>query len=216
MFLTNSQPYSQVKNKKQSSLIFSLGMGIDYGATPSYTDYLRNELPVSARDSIKTFSTGIEFFGGIAYEFAKNISVKLDYSYFIRSNSYSFIYYVFDYTITSHQPYLMIFYNLKNPKYTFKFGAGGGFHLYKLENNVNTSNTIGYTANGFSFRGEVIFGPKLSKNLETYISGFVFASSTSSLKDSNGSLLKGTSTGKEVNLGGYGVGARLGLSFYLN
>jgi hypothetical protein len=35
------------------------------------------------------------------------------------------------------------------------------------------------------------------------------------LKDDNGAILKST-TGDEVNLGGFGVGARLGLSFYLN
>lgn len=189
-------------------------MGVDYGATPSYTDYVKNEVPYSTGDSIKTFSAGIEFFGGVEYEFTRTISAKVDYSYYIRSNNYSFGIYVFDYTITSHQPYIMAYYNLKYHTYTFKFGAGAGFHLFKLDNDVNSTNTLTYTASGLSFRAEVIFAPKLSDKLYTYLGGFAFATSTSSLKDENGNLLKGSSTGKEVNLGGYGVGARLGLSFY--
>jgi hypothetical protein len=213
LIFTHNTIHSQQKNKQKKSIIFSLGMGVDYCANPSYTDYLRNELSTSSRDSIKTFSAGIEFFGGIEYEFSKVISGKLDYSYFIRSNSYTFSYYVFDYTITSHQPYVMLYYNWKNPSYTFKFGAGAGYHLHKLENNVSATNSLSYTANGFSFRGEVIFSPQLSNKLNAYISGFAFGSTNSSLKDENGNILKGTSTGTEVNLGGYGVGVRLGLSF---
>jgi hypothetical protein len=102
----------------------------------------------------------------------------------------------------------MAYYNLKKSNYTFKFGAGAGFHLFKLDNEINPTSTLSYTASGFSFRGEVIFAPKLSKNLYTYLSGFVFVSSASSLKDSNGNFLKGSSTGKEVNLCmelGYGL-----------
>ena len=190
-------------------------MGIDYSSTPSYTDYLRNELSTGSGDTIKTFSTGIEFFGCFEYQFAKNVSAKFDYSYYLRSNHYTFAYYVFDYTIKSHQPYLMLFYNSKDKKFSFKFGAGAGYHFHILENNVSPTNSLTYTSSGLAFRGEVIFAPRFSQKLETYISGFVYGSTTSSLKDGNGNILKAT-TGKEVNLGGYGVGARLGLSFYLN
>lgn len=209
---------SQKKNNKSGSILFSVGMGIDYSSTPSYTDYLRNLLPVTASDSIKTFSTGVEFFGAFEYSFTKTLSSKLDYSYFLRSNHYSFAYYgyVFDYTISAHQPYIMLFYNNRDKKFSFKMGAGAGYHFQILENSINPSNTLTYTSHGLSFKGEVVFAPRFSEKLETYISGFVYGTTTSSLKDENGNLLKGTTTGKEVNLGGYGVGARLGLSFYLN
>jgi hypothetical protein len=214
--LFNIPAVSQKAEKNKGTILFSLGMGIDYGSTPSYTDYLRNELPAGTGDSIKTFSTGVEFFGCFEYGLSPVVSAKLDYSYFLRSNHYTFAYYVFDYTIQSHRPYLMIFYKNSDKKFSFKFGAGAGYHFHMLENKVTTSNTLNYTSSGMSFKGEFIFAPKFSEKLETYISGFVYGSTASSLKDENGNLLKGTSTGKEVNPGGYGVGARLGLSFYLN
>ena len=191
-------------------------MGVDYSSTPSYTDYLRNQLSISSGDSIKTFSVGVEFFGGIEYRFSKTTSLKLDYSYYLRSNRYSLLYYVFDYTLTSHQPYLMAFYSLESKKINLKFGAGAGYHFHILENNISTSNSVTYNASGPSFRCEIIFAPKFSKILETYISGYVFGTTSSYLKDDYDNLLKVSSTGKEVNLGGYGVGARLGLSIYLN
>jgi hypothetical protein len=207
---------AQKKTDKAGLFLFSAGMGIEYSSTPSYTDYLRNELPLYSRDSIKTFSTGIEFFGSLEYTLTRTLSAKLDYSYYLRSSHYSFAYYVFDYSISSHQPYLMLFYNNRDKKFSFKIGAGIGYHFQVLENSINPNSSLTYSSHGLAFKGELVFAPKFSEKLETYISGFVFGSTTSSLKDSNGNLLKGTSTGKEVNLGGYGVGARLGLSFYLN
>lgn len=215
-FLANVPVFSQNKKKESGRLLFSLGMGINYSASPSFTDYFKNELPAGTHDSIKTYSTGVEFFGGLEYGLSKTLSAKIDYSYYVRSNLYRFIYYIFDYTVTAHQPYIMLYFNNTNSKFRFKLGAGAGYHFYSLKNNVSASNQLYYTAGGFSFRGEFIFNPKFSKILETYLSGYVFGSTTSNLKDASGNTLKGTATGKEVNLGGYGVGARLGLSFYLN
>jgi len=212
----NFQISAQKNSTGKGSYLLSLGMGVDYSASPSYTDYLKNELPLSARDSIKTYTIGVEFFGGLEYRFTKYTSVKLDYSYYLRSNRYTFVYYVFDYTISTHQPYLMLFYSLNNKKIDIKVGTGAGYHFQKLENNISANQQLVYTASGLSFRGEIIFVPKFSKILETYISGYIFGSTSSSLKDSNGNYLKGNETGKEVNLSGYGVGARLGISIYLN
>jgi hypothetical protein len=125
-------------------MLISLGMGIDYGSTPSYTDYLKNELSTSSSDTIRTFATGVEFFGGFEYRFAKTVSARLDYSYYLRSNTYTFIYYVFDYTINSHQPYLMIFYHNLDKKFSFKIGAGAGFHFHNLRKHLSQSNSVTY------------------------------------------------------------------------
>lgn len=216
IFFSAGTLVSQVPLKKEKgNMLISFGMGINYGSTPSYTDYLRNVLSTGTGDTIKTFSAGVEFFGAFEYRFNKRVSAKLDYSYYLRSSHYTFTYYVFDYTIKSHQSYAMIFYNNVDKNFSFKLGGGAGFHFDILDNNVSPSNSLTYTSSGFSFRGEIVFAPKFSEKLETYISGFAYGSTASSLKDENGNILKST-TGKEVNLGGYGIGARLGLSIYLN
>lgn len=201
-----------LKNKKD--ITFSAGMGIDYGTMPDFTDYLRDEIPYSNKDSIKAFHAGIEFFGGIEYELSRNISAKLDYSYFVRSASYSYSYFVFDYTITSHQPYIFINYLVKDERYKFKFGVGAGYHLQVLDNKV--SDNLTYKSNGIGVRGEVTFSPKFSKKFWGYMSGFVFGNFYGKLKDDNGNVLKASNSTVETNLSGYGVGARLGFSIILN
>lgn len=191
-------------------------MGIDYHASPSYTDFIRNEIPYFTSDSIKTYSAGVEFFGALEYDLTKQVSGAVDYSYFLRSSNYTFTYYVFDYTITSHQPNLMLYYNLSYPGFKFKIGAGGGYHLYSLENNINGQGNASYSAGGPSVRIELLFAPVLSKKLAAYVSAYYRGNFSSSLKDPDGNILKSGSTGEEVNMSSYGPGARLGFTFYLN
>jgi hypothetical protein len=191
-------------------------MGIDYGATPNFTDYLRNEIPYSNKDSIKSFHAGIEFFGGIEYELSQKTSVKLDYSYFIRSLSYTYSFFVFDYTIISHQPFVFINYLVKSDNYQFKFGLGAGYHFQILDNKVNQSTTLSYKSSGAGVRGEAVFSTKFSKKFWGYLSGFAFGNFYGKLKDDNGIVLKAANSTTEANLSGYGVGARLGFSVILN
>jgi len=214
LFSSVSSIFSQANIKKKLS--FSAGMGIDYLSSPSYVEYLHNEIPYFTSDSIKTYSTGVEFFGAMEYGLGKNISVSIDYSYFISGRSYNFSYYVFDYTITSHQPGVMIYYNLFFTGFRLKIGAGGGYHFHMLENNISADKKDTYKAGGVSARLELIFAPVLSKNLSAYVSGFITGNFTSSLKNSDGTILKSSSTGEEVNLRSYGPGARLGFTFNFN
>ena len=102
LFFGIKESYSQsdttkhLKFKKQLSV--SAGMGISYGTSPSFTSYLREVLPLS-RDSVRTFNVGIEFFGGLEYELSRKFSLRLEYAYFLRSISYNFSYFTFDYFI---------------------------------------------------------------------------------------------------------------------
>jgi hypothetical protein len=206
----------QSKIKPKKNITLSAGMGIDYGITPDFTNYLRDEIPFGNKDSIKSFQAGIEFFGGLEYELSQKASVKLDYSYFIRSLNYTYSFFVFDYTITSHQPYLFVNYLIKSENYAFKFGFGAGYHFQLLDNKVNQSTTLSYVSSGVGVRGEAVFSTKFSKSFWGYLSGFTYGNFYGKLKDSNGNVLKAANSTTEANLSGYGVGARLGFSIILN
>lgn len=208
--------YSQTvrKNKKQFSLY--AGMGVDYGITPDFNDYLVASIPYSTGDSIRTFNAGIEFFGGAEYELSRTFSVKFDYSYYVRSLSYTFSPAVFDYTIIGHQPYIFVNYLIKKNNILFKFGFGAGYHFQKLDNKINNSTTIGYTSSGPSLRFEASFVPMLSKGFYAYLSGFGFGNFYGKLKDSGGNSLKAPNSSVEATLKGYGVGARIGFLVNLN
>lgn len=212
----NSGVTAQKKLAVKKHISVYAGMGVDYGITPDFNDYLVAEIPYSTGDSIKTFNAGIEFFGGIEYEFSGKLSVKADYSYYVRSLSYSYSPAVFDYTITGHQPYIFLDYILRYPNFNLKFGAGLGYHFQQVDNKINNSTTLTYNSSGPSIRGEVVFSPRLSDNFYGYLSGFAFGNFYGKLKDSGGNPLKAPNSNVEASVAGYGVGARLGFIINLN
>lgn len=195
---------------------FSLGMGISMSTAPSFIDYVRNDLPIVNKDSVKSFGVGFEFFGALEYDVSKEFSVKLDYSYFVKNISVDYAYFTYNYFYSVHQPYLMGFYVIRKKNYGFKFGAGLGYHFAQMSKDIGASSNLDYSASGLGYRGEIIFYSNLSKRLGSYVSGFIMGNSIGALKDSNSNILKNSLTGSDVNLSGFGVGARLGISFYLN
>jgi hypothetical protein len=218
--LLNTSVLSQ--NKKigepfRNRFSFSLGMGISMSTAPSLVDYIRNDIPLINKDSVKSFGVGFEFFGAVDYDVSKNFTLGLDYSYFIKSLTYSYSYFTYDYFYSIHQPYLMGYYTIRKPAYAFKFGAGLGYHFAQLTRDIGAGSNLVYNASGIAYRGEVVFTAGLSKRLGSYFSGFIMGSSVGSLKDRNSNeVLKNSQTGEDVNLGGFGIGARLGLTIYLN
>ncbi len=213
--------YSQTNNDtkpviKIHRFSISAGMGLSIQNNSSFTNFLRQEIPYATSDSIKSFNTGIEFFGGIEYSVSKKFAVKLDYSYFIRSVSYIYTYNNFNYNINIHQPYLFGFYLIHKKSFDLKFGLGAGYHFGTVEQQLNQNSSVIYKSGGVSIRGEAMFAPYLSKNLQANLSGFIVGSFFNPLKDSNGNYLYSTNSTMQVNLGGFGVGARIGFAFIIN
>lgn len=214
-------PAINSQNKKigkpfKNRFSFSLGMGISMSTAPSFVDYVRNDLPLVNKDSVKSFGVGFEFFGSLEYDVSKEFSLKLDYSYFVKNLSVDYSYFTYNYFYSVHQPYLMGFYVIRKNNYGFKFGAGLGYHFGHMTKDIGASSNLDYNSSGLGYRGEVLFYSNLSDRLGSYVSGFIMGNSIGALKDSNSNILKNSLTGSDVNLSGFGVGARLGISFYLN
>ena len=185
------------------------GMGLEYTATPSYNNYTRAQIFGGAHDSVSSISPGLEVFGGLEYELSKTFSLRLDYSYFFKSKTY-YNPLAYDYFYFIHQPYLVGSYILAGNGYKIKIGAGIGYHFGQFQTGLTGQSSINYNSSGLAIKGEGVFSVKISRKMETYISGFVFGQFMSSLKDSNGTVLKNNLTGSDVNLSGYGIGVRLG------
>jgi hypothetical protein len=219
LILFNSAANSQDKKigkQFKNRFSFSIGMGISMSTSPSFVDYIRNDVPFSNKDSVKAFGVGLEFFGGLDYDISKNFSIKLDYSYFIKSLTYNYSYFTYDYFYSIHQPYLMGFYVIRGETYQLKFGGGLGYHFAQMKKDIGASSDLIYNASGLGYRAQVEFIAGLSKKMNSYVSGFINGSSIGTLKDLNKNPLKITNTNEEVNLGGFGIGIRLGLSYYIN
>lgn len=214
--LINAAVFSQGLPEFKKHLTLYTAMGINYGITPEFRDYLVSSIPYSTSDTIKSFNAGVEFAGGMEYDLSEKISAGIDYSYYLRGVTYTYSPAVFDYTIVNHQPYIFVNYNIRNLKYNFKIGGSLGYHFQQLENKINNSTTLKYNSNGLSARISATFLPKLSKNFYVYLNGFAFANFYGKLKDGDGNLLTAPNSTNTADLKGYGVGVRLGVLFNIN
>lgn len=194
----------------------SAGMGVSFTNTSSFNNYLKDEIPFTNKDSIKDFSVGIEFFGGLEMQFNKRFSLKLDYSYFFKSLTYYSYGLTFDYFYLIHQPYIMVYYIVPGKNYEFKFGGGAGY-LYSILTKTDAEGADQkYTSSGLGLKGEVVFAANLSQRMRSYLSGFILGTVSSNLKDANNSPLTSPLSHNQITLNSFGIGARLGFSIKLN
>lgn len=205
------------QNKGKHYTSFAFGMGAAYGNNPSLTTYIEYELPgynnVPDSRKLKEFKTGFEFFGNVERQIAKNIALKLDYGYFIKSskvddypNSY------FDYN--NHQIYLGANYLIPGDYYFIKVGLGAGPVFSSLDSRAFTVNDGTYTSTGVLAKAEGTFSLQMGSNLAGYLNGYIGNVFNGTLKRDDGKELK-NSAGDTVNLSSFMLGVRIGIEFYL-
>jgi len=209
LFIINStakaqNPDQNIKVEKNRLSVYA-GMGLGYTLTPSFNDLVRNEVFGGARDSVKSFSVGLEVFGGMEYELSRTFSLRFDYSYFFKSKTYYNYFTTFDYFYYIHQPFIIGSYVIRGINYRFKIGAGFGYHFAQLQKSIYGAQANNYNSHGPAVRGEILFSTKISPRLDTYLSGFISGSFFNSFHVNTGSSTQ------NVNLSGFGVGVRLGL-----
>jgi hypothetical protein len=218
---TNAQdngprPFGQQgKNKRYTS--FALGMGAAYGNNKSLNTFIGYELPdynnLSDNLKLTDFRTAFEFFGNVEKQVLKNLALKLDYSYLIKSNKLnSYPNNSFDYN--NHQIVLTLNYVIPGEYHFLKFGAGAGPVFSSLNSKSYITNVGTYTSTGFMAKADGTFSIQMGKNVAGYLNGYVANVFAGNLKDSNNKELKNAS-GDTVNLSSFMMGLRLGVEFYI-
>lgn len=205
----------QGKNKKYTS--FALGMGASYGNNKSLNTFIGYELPnynsLVDNQKLTDFRTGFEFFGDVERQLSKNLAIKLDYSYFGKSNKVSsYPSNSFDYN--SHQIVLILNYVIPGEYHFLKFGAGAGPVFSSLDSKSYFSNVGVYTSTGVLAKAEGTFSIQMGKNLAGYLNAYVGNMFGGTLKDNNSNDLKNIN-GEAVNLSSFMIGLRLGIEFYI-
>lgn len=207
----------QTLNKKNGYTAFSFGMGASYGNNTSLKNFIQYEIPgyntLTRDEQLSDYYTGLEFFGGVEKQIAKNFSVKAEYSYFIKSYNVQ-LFPQYDFSYYSHQPGLTVFYIFPQ-EYTFiKIGVGTGYVYSNLKvKEYGTENS--YTSNGFKLKTEIILNTQISKSFAGYISGYLSSTFNSNLKDNSGKELQTGATKESVNLNSFGAGIRLGVEIFI-
>lgn len=212
--LVDAALFSQTGFKKKT--YFYTGLGVDYGVTEEFNDYLIASIPYSTTDTIKQFNAGVNFFGGVERDLTPVISAAFEYAYYIRSFEYVYSPAVFDYTILNHQPNLLLRVNYRKPKFNMKFTAGAGYHFQIFRDKSSIANTVDYSSSGMSIKADLTFLPKFSERVMAYLNAYGFYNFYGKLKDSNSGTLIVPNSSKEVSLKGFGIGARLGILFTID
>lgn len=206
----------QQQNKNSKYFSFSFGMGISYCDNNSLVDFAELQIPnyntVPQTERFSKYSTGLEFFGGIEHQLFKNVSLKADYSYFLKSvNIPRFPNY--DYSYFSHQPFLTIYYIVPQEYSFLKFGAGAGYIISELRVKEYALEKS-YTSGGLGLKLEGILNAQISKNVAGYFSTFITKSLQSDPKDESSAVLH-NSNNENVNLSSFGFGLRIGLEVFI-
>lgn len=205
------------QNKGKHYTSFAFGMGAAYGNNPSFTTYMEYELPgynnVPDSRKLKDFKTGFEFFGNVERQVSKNIAVKLDYGYYLKSNKvddYPNSY--FDYN--NHQIYLGVNYLIPGDYHFIKIGLGAGPVFSSLDSKAFSTNDGTYTSTGILAKAEGTFSLQMGGSLAGYLSGYIGNVFNGTLKREDGKELK-NSAGDTVNLSSFMLGVRIGIEFYI-
>lgn len=211
-----TRPFGQQgKNKMYTS--FAIGMGAAYGNNTSLNTFIGYELPnynlLNENQKIKDFRTAFEFFANAERQITKNIALKIDYGYFIKSNKLD-MYQAYSFDYTNHQIYLGLNYIIPGDYHFLKFGIGGGPVFSSLDSKSYINNIGTFTSTGILGKAEGTFSVQMGKNLAGYLNGYVGNVFSGTLKDSNGNELKNV-IGDPVNLSSFMLGLRLGIEFYI-
>lgn len=205
----------QGKNKMYTS--FALGMGAAYGNNTSLNTFISYELPdyntLTENQKLKDFRTAFEFFGNAERQVLKNLAVKLDYSYLLKSTNLE-TYPNNSYDYNNHQIVLTLNYIIPDDYYFIKFGAGAGPVFSTLDSKSYINNIGEYTSTGVMVKAESTFSLQMGKNIAGYLNGYIGNVFAGTLKDSNGKELKNV-VGETVNLSSFMLGLRLGIEFYI-
>lgn len=202
------------KNKKYTS--FSFGMELSYGTNQSLKNFIQYELPyyseLTRDEQLSDFATGLAFFGGVERQISNNFSIKGEYSYFLKSYNVK-LFPNYDFSYTSHQPYLIFYYIIPQEYSYIKLGAGTGYLLSDLKVKEFGSQRD-FTSNGLGLKGEIIFNAQIGKSFAGYLSGNISKTFLSNLKDTYGKELLTNGTNETVNLSSFSVGLRLGVEIF--
>lgn len=210
-YLYSQTSFENPNKTKGSDFNIYIGMGLGMISTPSFTNYLREEIPYTNTDTISSFTSAFEIFGGVEYLISKKLIVTFDYSYLIKTVNYQYTYFLYDYFYYLHQTNLEVLYLINKNNYLIKFGGGVGFTFASLENELSQTSTVNYSSTGLSYRGDFIFSPMLSDNFGMYLGLNIAGNVLGSLKNNNTVLIN--KSGEEVNLSNTRFGLRMGVLF---
>lgn len=196
----------------------SAGMGVSYLSMTDVVD-LANIASASlgGYQRLPEFKAAAEFFGAVTVPCSPEWVLKFEYAYVLATYNVETAYGSGQATFTAmaHLPSLIVQYVLLNaPVYNVKVGAGGGYHMGTLEV-ANFTQNDRYSGNGpgivLEAEGNTAFGEHLYAYLGVNIRWDFIGTLTN---DTGLEPYHAVSTGASTTMQFFGLGARLGFTYY--
>ncbi len=184
-----------------------LGMGINFGSTPSLKDYVNQ---VAGYEEMTSFSSSVIFSGEYDYAVSNTYDIGLEVAYLLSSVTFS-TYGTYDFSYHVIMPTVTSYYVIRGQGYNFKFGGGVGIRLVSADESFPSSpSAINFTSTGFGFLLRAAGNTRLSDQFYVNILGDL-------RYDLNGDL-KGweahhSSDYNQVNLNTFSAGVSLGITY---
>lgn len=190
---------------------FSLSMGLDFKAAPSYRDYI-NSAP--GYDNLSTFTSSVNFAGEVGYMLSPNLEIGIEHSIVIDSyNSNTGLGSAYEISYTHQRPTALCYYVITGEGYKFKFGGGVGPRFVNLTERIITETD--YTASGFGILLKAEGNTLLGDNFFALIGVDLRYDLPGELKSANGSYIVNQYTKEKMNLNSLSIGIKLGIAYLL-
>jgi len=187
------------------------GMGVSYISAQDLVNLVNATPGATSREG--EFSSVVEFFGAGSIPFSGNWALKVEYAYLMGSYTVQGLFGQTEYNYAAHMPSLLLQYVLvEEGVYNFKAGIGPGFYLGDLTQRVGGSESR-YTGSGPGLLLDLEANTALGDDLFAYLGAVVRWSGIGSLTAENGAGPQ-ASFASETTLQFFGLGARLGFSYY--
>jgi hypothetical protein len=192
---------------------FSAGMGVSY-VNPTDIANLVNSTP-GTRERVSEFKAAVEFYGGISVPLSEEWGLKVEYSYLLGSYNVTSGFGPAEYTFVTHMPSLIGQYVIVNEGvYNVKIGFGGGYHFGSLSQRIaNLEDT--YSGSGPGVLVDLEANTAFGDHLYGYLGAVVRWEFVGGLTNANGQSPRLTVGSSETTMNYFGIGARLGFTYYL-
>lgn len=190
----------------------SAGMGVTYSSSRELVDLVNGT--TGAQEKLAEFHAGAEFFVSVSIPLSEEWVLKLDYGYQVASYNIATLYETAQFTLTQHCPTIIIQHVLAEQGiFNLKAGAGIGYHF------GNLAERFLYIDNSFGGKGpgviaELEGNTALGEHLFIHLGVNARWELIGELTDSSGKFPGTTSSGGHPTLNSFGVGARMGVTYY--
>ncbi len=188
------------------------GMGVSY-VNPTDIADLVNSTP-GTLERVPEFKTGVEFYGGFSIPLAEDWGVKAEYAYLLGSYNLTSVFGPAEYTFVTHMPSVIAQYIVvAESVYNVKVGFGGGYHFGSLTQRFgNLEDT--FSGSGPGVIADLEANTALGESLFAYLGVIIRWEFISELTNANGKSPSATTGSSPTTLNFFGIGARLGFSYY--